>query len=105
MPVTHMFAIALSMPGWPAAEPPGALLLFGLMVGIPVALGGIIALIAAGPWLVRRSRGGDIREGADPLWLGSAADEDPKALAADAADDMSQVENAPATTGGTSVRW
>lgn len=104
--VTHtsLIPLTLTMPGWPVAEPPSALLIFALLVGIPLAIGAVIAVFAAGPWLVRRSRGGDIQEGVEALWLGSSADEDPKALAAEA-DGNSVLVKSVSTPGGTSVRW
>ena len=98
------------MPGWPATPETNWLLLFALLVGIPVVLGTVLATLALGPWLVRRSRGQGSLDGTEALWLGSAADEDPKELAAEASGEeiRGEVEATSVdaeTTGGTSVRW
>lgn len=104
--MTDTILLPLSMPGWPAAEQPSALLLIALLVGIPVAVGAVLALLTALPWFVRRARGEDTTDAGEPLWLGDAdestelggADGDPAALTSGEDADKQ-------TTGGSSVRW
>ncbi|GAA1704978.1 hypothetical protein [Propioniferax innocua] len=109
--MTETLLTPLSMPGWPATPETDWFLLFALLVGVPVVLGAVLAMLTLGPWLVRRSRGQSSLEGTEALWLGSAADEDPKELAAEASgeeirDEVKATADAAAeSTGGTSVRW
>lgn len=82
-------------PGWPASEAPSVTHLLLIIVGIPLAIGAVIALLVFSRELIRRGQGNAIQL-REPLWLGQTAGVKELTTGARELD---------TTTGGASVRW
>lgn len=91
-------------PGWPASEAPSAVDTLVVLLGIPLAIGAVVLILALAGSLTRRGRGVAVEVG-EPLWLGHTAS--PRAVTADTgrAALTAGPDETDTTTGGASVRW
>lgn len=102
-----------TLPGWPAAPDPSPLTVLGLLVGLPLVVIVIVAVISKINRLMKVSRGEPIQV-TQPMWVGGLDrpeiegprhDEvvgDAKAIT----DEAKAVAGEPgADTGGASARW
>lgn len=108
--------IPLSMPGWPVVPASDPLVYLALLIGIPVGISVILALLVVLPALAQRGRSGDeetrsINADDEPLWLGGESAKEPAEVGAGLSEptaanvDTDQEVAAESETGGTSARW
>ncbi len=84
-----------TLSGWPEEPFPSWLHILGLLLGVPLLISAVIALLVHIPSL-RRSHQGATRPPGEPLWLGSGPPQT-KAIVSEAA--------VTKETGGASVHW
>ncbi|MBA3527875.1 MAG: hypothetical protein H0T91_00890 [Propionibacteriaceae bacterium] len=99
-----------TLPGWPAVENPTALQTLGLLVGLPVAVMVVVALLVKASSLTGGNR--DARgQYTDPVWLGARGAKR-ELTGADEQSDRPAIESDSAVNpptrgdrGGASARW
>lgn len=98
-----------TLPGWPVAADPSPLQVLGLLVGLPLVVVVIIAVITKVNQMMRVSRG-EPTQVTDPMWVGGLDRpeiEGPRH--AEVVDDAKQItasSDTPGTdVGGASARW
>lgn len=90
-----------TFPGWPAAETPSVTQTLLVVIGIPVLVAALIAVLVFARQLARQGRGEQVQL-REPLWLGEQA---PALAPARAARELTAGSGNDAETGGASVRW
>jgi hypothetical protein len=102
-----------TLPGWPTAQEPTAVELLGLLVGVPLVVFIILALLVKRKDLIRAGRGESAENVDQPLWFGSAPAD--QAALAGSPDSSSAtaiegrrgrgVVESVSQVGGASARW
>ncbi len=98
-----------TLPGWPEAPDPSPLQVLGLLVGLPLLVVAIVAVITKVNQMMRVSRG-EPAQVTDPMWVGGLDRpeiEGPRHdEVADDAQAIAETDAKPGTdVGGASARW